>query len=117
MKNFHALGSIRPMVVAAASVSQATFLPAAFVPSGIPALAKGVTGDRHRAALHHPRLRMMQSSAGFGFECGLVPSQIYAIGMNYVNHASEMQKPIPERPIVFSKGACMPLVHLVQVSS
>ena len=30
--------------------------------------------------------------------------QVLAIGMNYASHAVEMMKPVPECPIVFSKG-------------
>lgn len=33
----------------------------------------------------------------------VVPSKIIAIGLNYKDHAAEMQKPLPEEPLVFSK--------------
>ena len=65
--------------------------------------------------------------ANFSFACGRTPSQVatvksrtrvfsasnrldlfagqvLAIGMNYASHAVEMMKPVPECPIVFSKG-------------
>ena len=34
----------------------------------------------------------------------LFAGQVLAIGMNYASHAVEMMKPVPECPIVFSKG-------------
>jgi len=33
------------------------------------------------------------------------PSKIMAIGLNYKDHAAEMNKPLPEEPLVFSKPA------------
>jgi len=33
-----------------------------------------------------------------------VPPQIYAVGMNYASHASELGKPVPSKPIIFAKG-------------
>jgi 2-keto-4-pentenoate hydratase/2-oxohepta-3-ene-1,7-dioic acid hydratase in catechol pathway len=46
-------------------------------------------------------------SSNFAFACGQTPSQVLAIGMNYASHAKEMNKPVPQRPIVFSKGSSL----------
>jgi hypothetical protein len=34
----------------------------------------------------------------------ITPPMIFAIGLNYVAHAKELNKPIPEQPIVFAKS-------------
>ena len=70
---------------------------------------------------------MGRTWAKFSFACGRTPSQVaivktrtrvfsasnrldlfagqvLAIGLNYASHAVEMMKPVPECPIVFSKG-------------
>ena len=74
-----------------------------------------------------PSPSMGRRWANFSFACGRTPSQVaivktrtrvfsasnrldlfagqvLAIGMNYASHAVEMMKPVPECPIVFSKG-------------
>src|SRR3990170_3000709 len=39
------------------------------------------------------------------FVAPVVPSKIMAIGLNYKDHSAEMNKPLPEEPLVFSKPA------------
>lgn len=34
----------------------------------------------------------------------IIPSAIYAIGLNYREHAAEMKSPLPEHPVVFMKS-------------
>jgi 2-keto-4-pentenoate hydratase/2-oxohepta-3-ene-1,7-dioic acid hydratase in catechol pathway len=34
----------------------------------------------------------------------ITPPMIFAVGLNYVAHAKELNKPIPEQPIVFGKS-------------
>ena len=34
----------------------------------------------------------------------ITPPMIFAVGLNYMAHAKELNKPIPEQPIVFGKA-------------
>mmetsp|Transcript_2008 Transcript_2008/g.4585 ORF Transcript_2008/g.4585 Transcript_2008/m.4585 type:complete len:206 (+) Transcript_2008:188-805(+) len=64
-----------------------------------------------RASLRSPRRQLSMSTTSGGFPRGclpwdtsIVPPQIYAVGMNFASHASELGKPAPSKPIIFAKG-------------
>jgi len=40
-----------------------------------------------------------------------VPTKIIAIGLNYIDHANEMDKPIPEEPLLFMKPNSAVIAH------
>ncbi|MYI75361.1 MAG: hypothetical protein F4057_08615, partial [Acidobacteria bacterium] len=41
--------------------------------------------------------------AGLGLLAPLEPSKIVAVGLNYRDHAAEMNKPLPAEPLIFLK--------------
>ncbi len=54
-----------------------------------------VFGDYH--------VGMLIEETGLRFTTPVQPSKIIAIGLNYKDHAAEMNKPLPDEPLVFSK--------------
>ena len=54
-----------------------------------------VFGDYH--------VGMLIEEEGLRFASPVRPSKIIAIGLNYKDHAAEMNKPLPAEPLVFSK--------------
>ena len=54
-----------------------------------------VFGDYH--------LGMLIEEAGLKVAAPVTPSKIIAIGLNYKDHAAEMNKKLPDEPLVFSK--------------
>jgi 2-keto-4-pentenoate hydratase/2-oxohepta-3-ene-1,7-dioic acid hydratase in catechol pathway len=46
---------------------------------------------------------MLIEEAGLKFAPPVVPSKIIAIGLNYKDHAAEMNKGLPDEPLVFAK--------------
>jgi len=41
----------------------------------------------------------------------ILPSKIIAVGLNYKDHAAEQNKPLPERPLLFSKASTCLQAH------
>ena len=54
-----------------------------------------VFGDYH--------VGMLIEEQGLRFAAPVQPSKIIAIGLNYKDHAAEMNKPLPTEPLIFSK--------------
>ena len=54
-----------------------------------------VFGDYH--------VGMLIEEQGLRFAAPVQPSKIIAIGLNYKDHAAEMNKPLPAEPLIFSK--------------
>jgi len=54
-----------------------------------------VFGDYH--------VGMLIEEPGLRFAPPVLPSKIIAIGLNYKDHAAEMNKPLPAEPLIFSK--------------
>ena len=48
---------------------------------------------------------MLIEEQGAEFAAPVMPSKIIAIGLNYKDHAAEMNKTLPAEPLVFSKPA------------
>lgn len=55
-----------------------------------------IFGDYHTGML-------IEEDVAVKFAAPVTPSKIIAIGLNYKDHAAEMNKPLPQEPLVFSK--------------
>ena len=101
------LGATRRLQVSLALAEKVAHCPASAAPRMRPARGTGAC-----RAFSVPTVRSQAAGAegerggggGFAFACGLAPTQVFAIGMNYASHAKEMAKPVPSKPIVFAKG-------------